>query len=143
MERVQAFDVIAAQSEPDARISLVERHTGARLTVDAAALLAQYRFASGDVLLVLDEDVPFEEALHLVLLRDGRILDHLVLGAPYVAGIYRELAMSDDALHFAFWGDERLILTRSTRAPRSLPQGARRRGGWFVRRHLALRVSSN
>ena len=141
MERVHAFDVIAAQREPEARIDVVERSTGAGLTLDAAALVAQYRFASGDLLLVLDEDVPFEEVLHLVFVRDGRILDHLVIGVPYAAGLYRELALSDDALHFAFWGDERFILTRPDRAGRSLPRGVRRRGRWFAPPHLSLRAS--
>lgn len=40
---------------------------GAVIDVDAASLLAQYLLDDGDVLLVLDEYMAYEEQLHLVL----------------------------------------------------------------------------
>lgn len=138
MERTTQFDVIAQQREPEPRIELIEREGGAKLAIEAAALIGQYRFSSGDTLLVLDEDNPYEEQLHLALIRDAQIIDHLVIGAPYTSGIYGELALDNDALCFSFAGDTVFTLRQVTSLTESLPRGVRRRGPWFAPKHLSL-----
>ena len=141
MHRVHVYHVAQRQLQPMARIALRHPAGGPLLVVDAASLLAQYQLPSGDVLLVLDEDCPFEERLHLVLARGSRILDHIAIGWIYTSGIYREIPTDDAALHFHFEG--RAVWRVEVRADGirrvgGLPSGARRRGRWFARRYLLL-----
>lgn len=146
MERVAAFDVAAARREPEPRIELLRRDTGVALILPAAALLAQYRVPSSDILLILDEDVPFEEQLHLVLVRGVDVLDHLSIGAPYASGAYREVDTDGDVLRFCFAGDEVLALTaraEGRRMPERLPSGVRRIGGWLALHYLMLQEEAS
>lgn len=135
------FVVSAAQREPEPRITLARRDTGGTIAVDAAALIAQFALPQGDVLLILDEDSSYEEQLHLLLIRDVRTLDHLVIGAPYASGIYREAESGGETLRFRFEGDAIWTVTwnaAGTRGLFDLPSGARRRGNWRAQRHLFL-----
>lgn len=140
MRSVARFHVVSQQREPEPRITLKRLDTGVSVTFDAASLLAQYETIAGDVLLVLDDDCPYEEQLHLVLVRHNKVIDHLVIGAPYATGVFRELDIDGDTLRFSFSGDDQMVLDVPIdgTAPRSLPAGIRRRGGWFASRHLRL-----
>lgn len=141
MERATLFDVVEAQRDPAPRIVLARQGTGTRLTLDAAALLAQYRCSTGEVLLVLDEDTPYEEQLHIVLIENGRVADELVVGAPYSSGVFREVDHEGDTLRFRFASDDVMTLTvapATSRLPQRLPAGVRRRGGWFAPHRLTL-----
>lgn len=141
MRQAYVFDAEVQQRRPEPRITLVRRDDGTAVTIDAVALLDQYELSRGDVLLVLDEDCPYEEQLHLVLVRGNRILDHLVIGAPTVAGVYCEIGIDGDALHFRFEGDALWTVgaqAKVTYGLGGLPSGACRRGGWLAAHHLSL-----
>lgn len=110
--------------------------------LDAARLIAQYAVSGSDTLAVLDEDVPYEEQLHLVLFRNGRIIDHIEIGAPYATGEFRPIDEHGSILRFAFDGDDVWTLSVEAEGRRmfgGLPAGARRRSGFFAPRHLFLK----
>ena len=141
MEKVDLFRSLSQDSSPARPIRLAAIDDGAVIEVDAASLLAQYLLADRDVLLVLDEDMPYEEQLHLVLVRGNAIIDHLVIGAPYATGIFRELEVRGDTLAFSFEGDAVWTVglnSHGSRMPAGLPSGARHRGGWLARHYLSL-----
>lgn len=141
MRQVYVFEAGPRQREPEPHITLVRRDDGNAIILDAVALLAQYELSQGDVLLILDEDCPYEEQLHLVLVRGSRVLDHIVIGAPYVAGIYREVGIEGDALRFRFESDAVWTVgaqDKATYGLGGLPSGARRRWGWLASHHLLL-----
>lgn len=129
------------QREPMPRIILRQRTGGASIAIDAAELLEQYAVSASDTLLVLDEDTPYEEQLHLVLVRRTKILDHILIGAPYTAGVFRFVDASERVLQFCFEGDAVWTVSAKRQGKRgfgSLPPGASRRGGFFARRYLDL-----
>lgn len=143
MQRAIIFEPLSAVREPNPRIELIRRDSGETLQLDAATLVAQYALASGDVLLVLDEDTLYEERLHLVLVEGVTVDDHLVIGAPYATGLFREVGIRDDRLCMRFAGDEALTVSvapASSRLPQRLPAGVRRRGGWLAPHRLAIDV---
>lgn len=67
----------------------------------------------GKTLLLLTDDVPYEEALRIILLdADLNVLDMAELGAPYSTGTFRELLLAPpDALTFRFIGDTTWTVT--------------------------------
>lgn len=141
MRKADVFEVKTSQREPEPRILLARPGEDAGVAINAAALLAQYQLGDGDVLIVLDEDDPFEQALHLVLLQGTRIIDHVAISAPYAGGIYREVSVEGETLSFLF---ENEVIWRvssdrhGSRGLRGLPSGAHRRGGWLTKRYLSL-----
>lgn len=141
MQKVDLFKICSAERLPDPSIRLV-RHDGTGIIeVDAVSLLAQYLLDNGDVLLVLDEDTPYEEQLHLALVRDATIVDHVVISGLYASGIFREEDVGTDHLTFRFEGEAVWTVkvhALGSRLPARLPSGARRRGGWMSRHHLAM-----
>ena len=109
-------------------------------TVPGVVLEAQYRF--GDLYLLLTtENIPYEEALHVLLL-DQRfnVLDHVELSHPYASGVLSDLQQAGDGrLQFSLFGGDRWELAVLP-APRRLttdetPTGVRAR----LRRRLAAR----
>jgi hypothetical protein len=110
--------------------------------VPGAVLEAAYR-AGGRILLLLTDDVPYEEGLHVALLSpDFRLLDRLFLGASGTTGVFRDPEpLSESELRFSFFGRgpwRLTILPEPTRGFGFLePVGVRRRGFW-VRRHMRL-----
>lgn len=140
MTRVDLFHAVETQREPP-QVRLRRDDTDTTVVLDAATLLAQYQVPSGDMLLVLDEDCPYEEQLHLVLVRDDTVLDHIVIGCPYATGVFRECGAADDRVRFRFAGDETLSVAVAPQRgllPARLPRGARRRGGWLAAHWLQL-----
>jgi hypothetical protein len=141
MQRANLFEPSPAGAGPEPSIRLARRDDDSSIEIDAASLLVQYLLDDGDVLLVLDEDLPYEEQLHLVLVRGAAIIDHVVIGAPYASGIFHEVGLDHDRLSFRFEGNAVWIVDvdhRGSRMPAGLPPGARRRGGWLARHHLSL-----
>jgi len=141
MRKVDLFQADTSERTDEPHIRLTRSDDGTGIEVNAASLLAQYRFNNGDVLLVLDEDSPYEEQLHLVLVRRVAIVDHVLIGAPYAAGIFHEQEVRPDGLLFRFEGEAMWKVgldDRGSRVPGRLPAGARRRGGWLSRHYLTL-----
>lgn len=141
MQKVDLFRTISANRDPQPFIRIARDTDEAVIEVDAASLVAQYLFDNGDALLVLDEDCPFEEQLHLILIRDAAIIDHLTIGASYVGGIFRELGISGERLAFRFESEAVWSVgldSQGSRFTSALPSGAHRRGGWLSRRYLLL-----
>ena len=141
MTPTNRLEVLKSRREPEPRISIRIAGSQRRVEIPAARLVAQYALDSRRTLAVLDEDVPFEEQLHLVLLIRDRIADHIEIGAPYSTGEFREIALEDEAIAFAFDGDDpwRLeALPTPRRMFGGLPAGARRRGGFLKPRYMQL-----
>jgi hypothetical protein len=64
-------------------------------------------------LLLVTDDVPYEEALRIILLdKDMKMLDVAELGAPYSTGAFKDLMLlPPDALSFRFIGDTTWTVT--------------------------------
>lgn len=106
------------------------------------ALEGQYRCSTG-YLLLLTENSPYDEGLHILLLGpDLRLLDAIDIGTTYSPGILTELTVEGDALAFAMFGHRwRLRVHQSARRWPGLatPHGARRPvSRLLARRHLEL-----
>jgi len=74
----------------------------------------EFQFQCGpDYLLLLTEDNPYEETLHVYLLGpDLKLLDRLDLENPYSSGILADVqAVSERRLEFSFFGNDRWRLT--------------------------------
>lgn len=135
------FECVERQREPVPRIVLRWPDFGQPVTIDAARVIEQYAVTDTDTLIVLDEDVPFEEQLHLVLVREDKIIDHIEIGAPYSTGEFREIERGEGMLRFAFDGDDIWQLGVRSDGKRvfgGLPPAARRRGGFFAPRFMFL-----
>jgi len=80
--------------------------------VPGAVLEAAVQWHDKTLLLVTD-DVPYEEALRIMLLdKDMTMLDAAELGAPYSTGAFKNLLlMPPDALSFRFIGDTTWTVT--------------------------------
>lgn len=143
MTPADRYRIFEHRREPTPRIVL--RHVGGSghepVVLDAACLLAQYAVSDTDTLLVLDEDTPYEEQLHLVLLRDDHVLDHIAIGAPYASGVFHPVELSADTLRFRFESDSQWMLAIDMNGRRGiggLPSGASRRTGLLAPRYIKL-----
>lgn len=143
MTPTDRYQILDQRREPTPRIVLrrVDGSGGEPVVLDAACLLAQYAVSDTDTLLVLDEDTSYEEQLHLVLLRDDQVLDHIAIGAPYASGAFRPTDPSADTLRFQFESDSRWTLAIDMNGRRGiggLPSGASRRTGLLAPRYIKL-----
>lgn len=108
MERIELFGLDPDPNEDAPRSRLVFRGELTPQRVAGVTLEAQFRI-NDKYLLLVTEDVPYEEALHVYLLDDRlRILDELELSNTYTPGILRDLrVIAADELEFAFFGEDR------------------------------------
>jgi hypothetical protein len=111
--------------------------------VSGTVLEAQYR--CGDCyLLLLTEDTPYEEALHVYLVNpEFEILDVVELGIPYKLGLLTDVRVAGDRrLQFSFFGNDLwqlTVLEDPRRSPPLLKSPARR--PWprlLAKKHLEL-----
>lgn len=141
MDQTDRFECVQKQREPEAKIELLSRSDGSSITLDAAELVEQYAVSEIDTLLVLDEDCPYEERLHLVLMRRDRIIDYVEIGVMYMPGIFKPVSANGGELRFRFESDAIWTLTISETGRRvfgGLPAGASRNGRFLKKRHLFL-----
>jgi hypothetical protein len=84
---------------------LTEACTGRSVELLGAVLEAQFRLDEG-YLVLLTEDTPFEEALHVHYLDDAlQLRDSLELSAPYTPGLLGNVRITPaDELEFSFFG---------------------------------------
>ena len=81
-------------------------------------LIDQYKVGNF-YLVLLTEDCPFEEALHIYLFdSNADLVDHLELSAAYHAGIFKLKALHDDGLSFSFFSEEELWQLRCLKSPK-------------------------
>lgn len=112
--------------------ALLRRHTdAASVTLPGAVLEAEFANDQG-TLVLLTEDRPTEEALHLVWLGTQlQIWDHLELSAPYTPGLLRQLTVAGaQQLTFAFFAPDETWCLTVFDAPRLV---------WMPRRHPVQR----
>ncbi|MBL8211374.1 MAG: hypothetical protein JNK87_11710 [Bryobacterales bacterium] len=82
-------------------------HKGAELpvVVEGVVLETQVLLADGRYLLVLTDDCPFEEQVHVILLdRFLRVRDRYRFGKPYTPGVVESVAAKENTLRFLFAG---------------------------------------
>lgn len=141
MTPMDRYEAIEQRRAPEPMIVLRQRGRDALVRLDAAALVAQYAVSDTRTLLVLDEDTPYEEQLHLALVEDGEVLDHVVIGAPYANGVFRADESSGAILRFRFESDASWTLSIHTDGRRGLsglPGGAQRRIGLLAPLYMVL-----
>ncbi len=107
MQEIDIFSIVRHTSKDDSRSRLLYKGLDSGLLLDGLLLEAQYECSAG-YLLMLTEDCPFEEALHIYLLdRSLRPIDKLVLGKAYEPGILKSLKVSGkNSLEFSFFGGD-------------------------------------
>jgi len=101
-------------------------HNGAELpvVVDGVVLEVQVLLEDGRYLLVLTEDCPFEEQVHVILLdRFLRVRDRYRFGKPYTPGIVESVEVQEKALQFSFAGLQFEVKVREK--PDAFQMGAR------------------
>lgn len=143
MDEIQSFSLRRIGGELP-RSALLWRGDPTGLTVDGLTIEKQFRVQPG-YLLLITEDSPFEESLHVYLLSPERnLLDALELSVPYAPGILDRLDEREPAsLTFSFFGDDRWRLDvrdSPTTRWRFAPLAPwRYKAGWVRPRWLALR----
>jgi hypothetical protein len=125
MRQVSTFSVRGLTSvEVEGRLiraELLKFDSPTSLMVEGSTLEAQYETSKG-FLLMLTEDCPYEEALHIYLVDHGNsILDEIHMGQAYVSGILGDLdPIAPDQLQFSFFGND-LWKLRILESPRRMP----------------------
>ena len=105
------------------------------VAVPGRCLEAQY-CSNPLTLLFLTHDVPYEEQLEIVLIRDDRVvLDHVSIGGGLTTGNFRDAAIEPpDVVSFSFFGGHRWyarVLPRPRlRLPIATCAGVHRPWGW-------------
>ncbi|MEX1365485.1 MAG: hypothetical protein AB1Z98_20325 [Nannocystaceae bacterium] len=121
---IEQFEVVGARGLDSIRLR--HRDRGFETTVPGLVLEAQLERPGSPArfVLLLTDDSPFEETLHMVLLgEDGRVLEHQQLDQPYTSGLLQDLHIeAPDMLRFRFFGDYTHHLQIHSR-----PRGLRRR----------------
>ena len=97
---------------PLAQSALLWRGDPVRLVVDGLELEQQFGLETG-YLLLLTENCPYEEGLHIYLLdADRRMRDAIALGAPYAPALLHTIQSHEPAaLTFSFFGNDQWRLT--------------------------------
>ncbi len=143
MKIISEYSVSLDIGAATVRVEIFNGGATTGLKIDAVNLLAQFELSNGDVLLVLDEDSPFEEMLHFCLLRQDQLIDHLRYGALYISGIFKLIQAAGDQLSFTFASDEVLRLSvdiAGSRWPEQDAPGASYASGVLCKRFLNLKL---
>ncbi len=111
------------------------------IVLKGSCIEAQFELESGDVLLWLSDDSPYDEGLHIYLLGGGvRILDVIEAGADFAAGLLRIHASGAKWVRFEFFTNDveyRLDVFDRPVFRRRLPSGWRY-GKWRWRHRLVV-----
>jgi len=129
--RVSSRFKLEPVDEPGKSRLVVDGHPTPTL-VTGIDLEAQFDCRAGSLLL-LTQDSPYEESLHMLLVAPGaktaqqipiEILDELILGGAYTPGILTEVAVAgENSLEFSFFGKDRWRVTAHAN-PRPAISGA-------------------
>ncbi|MGD2154377.1 MAG: hypothetical protein PVG79_13995 [Gemmatimonadales bacterium] len=98
--------------DPPLRSRLKRHGQPSDLILEGVRLEAAFRLDDGRYLLMLSDDTPFEEILHVYLLSDAlEVRDRAEIGGTYVPGPVRDIAAGPGGcVRFAFAGDQRFEL---------------------------------
>ncbi|MDV5356878.1 hypothetical protein QM201_18585 [Enterobacter asburiae] len=110
-------------------------------TVPAQVIEAAIEVDESRLLLFLTDDVPFEEALEIVLIdRQQGVKEMLTLGGAYTTGSFADLALFSQAVEFSFIGDTTWRVEIPDRPFFRLPFVGDPRGIWrpVARKHYIL-----
>jgi len=117
------------------------------IVVDGLMLEKQIQLSAG-YLLLLTENCPYEEGLHIYLLdQDLRVLDGIELSQPYAPALLSGFTCdAENSFSFSFFGEERWRLALLKSPARMLNiavfSAVKHKGGWFPVCWLSLeRVS--
>ncbi len=107
-------------------------NTGIR--VSGQILEASFKVSASRYLLILSDDVIFEESLNITLIDvEYGVLENLTLGGPYTSGVFEDLLINSHSIKFRFIGDTvwtiEPLSSPSLRIPFRDPRGVTRRFG--------------
>lgn len=106
IETSDLFHIVGAETLQDTppQITLGFAPTGDVIKTTGAVLEAEFAIG-GMYVLFVSEDVPFEEALHILLIdSDLSVLDSAELSADYTPGIFENVAIIEpDMVEFSFF----------------------------------------
>lgn len=144
MEPIDLFS-LTDDAAPAGRRRIVAPGGQSGPATEGRTMEGQYRCAAG-YLLLLTENSPYDEGLHILLLGpDCRLRDQIQIGTTYNPGILTEQAVEGETLAFSMFGHRwRLRVHETARHWPGLatPRGARRPlGRLLARRHLELQRS--
>ncbi len=82
------------------------------LILAGAVMEAQFTLPAGGYLLLVTDDCPFEEGLHIYLLNARReLVEQDILGCPYTAAIVENIKVAgDNVVTFSFIGDHQVAV---------------------------------
>lgn len=143
---MQPIDRFAIEEDRPASAIVLDRETGSRFSTGGVRIAGQYRIDGDRALIVLDENCPYEELLHFVLVSGGAPVDRIAYGAPYTSGLFRPVDRAGAALRFRFASDEIVEpIVRERRQWRLRPgvPGARYSGGSPLRHFLFMRMGAS
>jgi hypothetical protein len=146
MRIITDYSLSRLENSDSPKSELFFRGDSTQVIVDGVNLIAQFETIDGSVLLVLDEDILYEECLHFILLKHQKISDHISFGAPYVSGIFRQIEVNKNGLTFCFFGDdlyELEIAETASRFGKHLPAGVHRHGPWLAHKYITVTRTTN
>jgi hypothetical protein len=134
MREVARYSLVEVDPETH-RARLARDGKALELAVTGVILEAQFELPDGSALIWLTQDCPYEEGLHVYLIRpDGGLEDALEAGAAYTPGILKIQATGETWVQLGFFGNGvvyRLEVEPRARARWLLPLG------WRYKRRLA------
>jgi hypothetical protein len=122
MKAIDNYSLEPIRNEP--RSMLVNRRAATGLVVPGRVLEAQFVAAAG-TLLFITHDIPFEEQLDILLVRDDAVIvDNAALWGSLTTGNFRNVSvLGPDAVCFDFFGDRPWRVRILPRATFAMPIG--------------------
>jgi len=111
---IQSFRLRRLPDQPGQAVKsdLLWNDRPTRLILAGAVMEAQFSLPAGGYLLLVTDDCPFEEGLHIYLL-NGRqeLVEEDILGCPYTAAIVENVQVAgDNVVTFSFIGDHQVTV---------------------------------
>jgi hypothetical protein len=114
MTPIQSFSLQRHPDQPGhgPHCDLLWNHRPVGLVLQGAVMEAQFSLPAGGYLLLVTDDCPFEEGLHIYLLNAWyELVEQDILGCPYTAAIVENVkATGDNVVTFSFIGDHQVTV---------------------------------
>ncbi|MDV2080966.1 hypothetical protein [Marinobacter xestospongiae] len=110
---MEVYSAFSLSPVSDTLSSLIDEEGRELCRIAGLVLEKSFRLADGRFLLVTTDDCPFEEGIHITLLRsDGQIDESLARVVPYQPAVVTGISsLADDSLEITISNQERLVVT--------------------------------